>query len=241
MIINFPSWLAPKRPSYALGHEGVLFWPDYVPPEMLLATHTGSFGDLSFIRDDATRPELADNFYGLTGPQPDWARLTAVPAQVLRTQYGEDGLALLPVGSVGPRQETDSAGLAAFHDEAQGAEVELLDARAAAVPGGVWVDLLWKTAVPPAQTTVFVHLVDAAGNLVAQADGDSLGGIYPFERWQPGAELHDRRWLAVGDAGGLSVRLGLYDRGSGQRLSAEGVDGTVWPDNALPLAIDRAE
>jgi hypothetical protein len=241
VVINFPSWLAPKRPSYALGHEGVLFWPDYVPPEMLPAIHTGSFGDLSFIRDDATRPELADNFYGLTGPQPDWAQLTAVPAQVLRTEYGEDGLTLLPVGSVGPGQETPDTALAAFRDEAQQADVELLDARAAVAPGGVWVDLLWKTAVPPAQTTVFVHLVDAAGNLVAQADGDSLGGIYPFERWQPGTVLHDRRWLAVGDADGLSVRLGLYDRGSGQRLSVEGGDGTVWPDNALPLAIDLAE
>ncbi len=236
VVINFPSWLAPKRPSFALGHEGVLFWPDYVPHEMLMATHTGQFGDLSFIRDDATRPELPRNFYGLTGPQPQWDQLTAVPAQVLRTEYLEDGLALLPVGSVGPEMQESPRPLATFRSEGQDIAMNLLDAHVSPVPGGVWVDLLWQSVAPPVQATVFVHLVDAAGQIVAQADGEPLGGIYQFARWKPGEEVHDRRWVPLVVAEDVSVRVGLYDRASGERLTAVGPDGLQLAEDALRLA-----
>lgn len=238
VFINFPSWLAPKRPTFALGHEGVLFWPDYVPPEMLMATHTGAFGELSFVRDDATRPELTDEFYGLTGPQPDWTALRTVPAQVLKTEYGPANLALRPVGAVGPPAQESPPGAASFRQDGGATGVDLLDAYATAVPGGVWVDLLWQTAEPPSQTTVFVHLVDGAGNLVAQADGDPLGGIYPFERWRTGEIVRDRRWVPLPESEGLSVRAGLYQRENGERLTAVAADGAPLPEDAFTLAIE---
>jgi len=48
------------------------------------------------------------------------------------------------------------------------------------------IDLLWEVPRPFAGTTVFVHVVDASGQLLTQADGDPVGGSYPFDIWAVG-------------------------------------------------------
>lgn len=235
VVINFPSWLAPKKHSYALGHEGVLFWPDYVPPQIFMAVHTGELGDLNFVKVDGIRPDLEAFYYGLTGPNPDWEMLSAVPSQVLKTEYGTESIALNPVGSLGDHRQEQLAPLASFMASGTDGSIQLLDAQVIPEEGGIRIETLWQATDVPQQTTLFVHVVDAAGNLITQADGDPLGGSYPLDLWSGGSRVLDTRRVDLEEISGLGVRVGLYDRLSGSRLEAREASGGFYADNAVPL------
>jgi mannosyltransferase len=87
--------------------------------------------------------------------------------------------------------------------------------------GGVTIDLKWQARQPIERDyVVFVHLYDAAGRLVAQHDGRPAGGSRPTAEWTPGRGVPDPHGLmAPLDAlGVMTLRVGLYDSQSGQRL-----------------------
>ncbi|GIW05759.1 MAG: hypothetical protein KatS3mg060_0564 [Dehalococcoidia bacterium] len=84
------------------------------------------------------------------------------------------------------------------------------------VEGGA-LTLIWRAVErPPADLRVAVHLLDGAGQLVAQADGPPDGGRYPTSLWSPGETIVDRRSLPAVPA--LRVAVWLYDPLSGARL-----------------------
>lgn len=97
--------------------------------------------------------------------------------------------------------------------------------------------LTWQLAAPAAPTlSAFVHLRDAAGHNVAQADGQPMWfGSRPFSAWSAGQSGSDRRNLELPASlapGVYTLTLGLYDTDSGQRLPLaaggdEAVVGTV--------------
>jgi hypothetical protein len=244
IVINFPSWLALKEHAFALGHEGVLFWPDYVSPETLMTVNTGVLGDLNFVKVDGIRPDLEKYYYGLTGPNPDWPLLSAVPSQVFKTDYGRiilpagEGLDLVPVGTLGELRTEEHEYLAAFEGQDKLSSFQLIDAQVIPENGAVRVDTLWHVADAPANITLFVHVVDAAGNLIGQADGDPLGGSFPLDQWQVQEHVWDSRIIKLQDGVGSGIRVGLYDRLSGQRLQAIGADDAPYPDNYVPLTAD---
>lgn len=65
--------------------------------------------------------------------------------------------------------------------------------------------------------TVFVHIKDAAGGIVAQADGPPRGGAYPTSLWAPGEYVADDYAFAL-PQGNYSVWAGLYEAETGRRL-----------------------
>ena len=90
--------------------------------------------------------------------------------------------------------------------------------------------LYWRAdATPQSDYTVFVHLLDSAGQLVGQADAPPAGGAYPTSLWEPGEIIIDRRQLPAGLQYD-TVSVGLYRPDTGQRLAADG-----YPDGAVPL------
>jgi hypothetical protein len=99
------------------------------------------------------------------------------------------------------------------------------------------VTLAWQALVAPAfDATAFVHLLDSAGNLVAQSD--AVPGDYHTNRWIAGEYVLDTHWLALPEdlaPGSYELRAGLYDPVTGQRLPAVDVDGAPYPDSAIPL------
>lgn len=116
------------------------------------------------------------------------------------------------------------------------------DAPATAQAGEtVNIMLFWESLAPDGHDyTVFVHLVDAAGQLVAQSDGPPRGGTYPTSIWGAGEQIIDARALVLSDdlpAGRYSLLVGLYDPASGGRLAAVGADGRRYTDDAV-LVID---
>ncbi len=83
------------------------------------------------------------------------------------------------------------------------------------------VDLVWRAEGPIEQEAkVFVHLYDAAGNLVAQHDSVPVHGTRPTTTWEAGEALVDRHGLALPDGavGALQLVVGLYEPATGERL-----------------------
>jgi hypothetical protein len=82
--------------------------------------------------------------------------------------------------------------------------------------GGVLpLALFWRATRPlPLDYTVYVHLVDAAGNKVAQRDVPPLEGRRPTSAWKPGDLVRDDQDLFVPETvapGTYRLLAGMYD------------------------------
>ena len=86
--------------------------------------------------------------------------------------------------------------------------------------------------------TVFVHVLDANGQLVAQTDAQPLGGRAPTSWWRPGDQFRDPRTVGLGadlPPGTYTVEAGLYDNASGQRMPLFDASGQQLADGRLGL------
>jgi hypothetical protein len=102
----------------------------------------------------------------------------------------------------------------------------------------VSVTLTWQAkGVPDIDYTVFVHLLDEDGKLVAQHDGFPAAGAYPTSWWLPGDVIQDYHILypAESPQTSWSLRVGLYDRETAQRLPVFTADGERLPDDVITL------
>ncbi|MCB9421984.1 MAG: hypothetical protein H6667_19445 [Ardenticatenaceae bacterium] len=96
----------------------------------------------------------------------------------------------------------------------------------------VQITLFWETAVPlDTRYKVFLHLVDANGQLVAQRDSEPGGGLNPTTRWPPGETIIDNHGILIPadlPPGTYSLLLGLYDlTDPAQRLPIQAETGIV--------------
>lgn len=84
------------------------------------------------------------------------------------------------------------------------------------------VTLYWEATAPvEGDWTVFVHLLDSRGELIAQHDGKPTFGTCPTWVWQPGERFEDVHPIAVerlGAGGPYQIAIGWYDAASGKRL-----------------------
>jgi hypothetical protein len=110
------------------------------------------------------------------------------------------------------------------------------------LPGGAWhpgdivpLVLFWQgQGVLQEDYQVFVHLLGADGQLVAQTDSAPLGGLRPTSSWQQGETVVDHQGLLLPDTlpyGQYELRLGMYRPADGQRLVVTGADGQSLGDN----------
>jgi hypothetical protein len=91
------------------------------------------------------------------------------------------------------------------------------------------VALHWRpTQRVTADYHVFVHLLDADGNRVAQSDGQPALWTRPTSGWSPGQGIEDRHGLSLPadlPPGNYTLIIGLYSPLDGTRLrTEEGVD-----------------
>ena len=93
--------------------------------------------------------------------------------------------------------------------------------------------LYWQTLEPVNEDlVVFIHLLDAAGQVIAQADAPPTNNAYPSSWWAPGEVIADRHPLPP-TTGVTAIRFGLYDLATGQR----------WPvsESTLPAQDNSVE
>ena len=95
------------------------------------------------------------------------------------------------------------------------------------------ISLLWQAnAETPTSYRVFIHLVDQDGQIVAQADGEPANWSRPTSGWAPGEYISDSHTLSLPTdlAPNLTLRIGLYNPATGQRLATpSGGDFVVVP------------
>lgn len=231
VFLNFPAWVAPGRRTFALGAEGVVLLPDNAPQDAVVAMQTGEPAALRLVEYADIRVPVDYNL-GVAGAGPVWAELAAARAQLFVVVPVGETVEIQPAGMFDPPAVV-AAPLATFDDGES--VVRLLAAGAGAAGGTTAVTLTWQVETPPAgPATVFVHLLDEAGQLVAQDDGHPLAGTYPFLLWEAGQVVADVRVL---DAGGTAVLVGLYDPLSGQRLEGVDASGGALADGAVRVVV----
>ncbi len=140
---------------------------------------------------------------------------------------------------IGPLNATGSfrTSGAVFNEEIELNGFQL--SQSALKPGdGLCVELKWQALKQPsADDTVFVHVINAAGQLVAQNDMPPQSGFAPTSQWQPGAEITDRHGVILPGnlpPGEYTVRVGLYR--SDNQAPVPVTYGDAVPPNAIVLA-----
>ncbi len=85
----------------------------------------------------------------------------------------------------------------------------------------------WRSLVPVAEDyDVFIHVVDAEGNILAQADRQPLNSLAATSVWQPSDVIRDPYTISLPPdlPQDTAVRVGLYLRETGVRLPVNGRD-----------------
>lgn len=100
--------------------------------------------------------------------------------------------------------------------------------------GRLRLTLFWQThEAVNVSYTVFVHLLNPGGQVVAQHDGLPVEGTIPTSDWAAGEVIADRHLIEFPDlpAGDYQLMVGLYDTTTGERLP------TATGDTAVPLQL----
>ena len=141
-----------------------------------------------------------------------------------------------------PRVAPDLTGVADARGYRFGQTIELVGTRLDAVPIRLGVPLrlhvFWRASAPPDRDyTVFVHVLDGAGKVIAQADAQPDAGAYPTSWWLPGQVIEDVREVGLEGVapGTYRIGLGVYELASGERLPVEATDGKEMPDRQVIL------
>ena len=89
----------------------------------------------------------------------------------------------------------------------------------------------------PNSYTVFVHLVDPSGRVVADADSPPSQGNYPANRWAADEQVRDRHTLKIPAdlaSGAYSVEIGMYLPSTGARLPVGSTDKITIAQVSVP-------
>jgi len=89
-----------------------------------------------------------------------------------------------------------------------------------------------------ADYTVFVHLLDENGQLVAQNDARPRRSTYPTAWWEAGEVVADTipLDLTAVPPGAYTLTIGLYELATGERATAVAPHQPAFPNNEVPLA-----
>jgi hypothetical protein len=231
-LVNLPTSLAWPKKTHAVIHETVVFIPPYSDVE-------------EFVGVNATPKKLhavtyppvlqaAKQIYGFAGEGIGWEEMRQFAIDhrsVWLTDYREGQVILRHVGSITPDSSPDTDDpLVCFED---GPIIE--SARADKIQDRQWKVTITWLASGPIDARIFVHVRDAEGNMVAQADGPALGGMVPTWVWQDGDRIYDVRYITIpeGTTGPHVVQVGVYT--SEGRFPAFHGD-TRYPEDAPTIA-----
>ncbi|MEM7801613.1 MAG: hypothetical protein AAF633_20625, partial [Chloroflexota bacterium] len=96
VFINFPARVVKQPLTFAVGHEGVSFWPVYAPHRSIVTINGGPpNANPVFLSYDGIRLEQP-YLYNLVNPNGDLGEIiSAGPALIVQTIYREDGIELI--------------------------------------------------------------------------------------------------------------------------------------------------
>jgi len=247
LFVNFPDRYAPRRPPYPLGYWGVTLAPVSVELGAFPAIVTGErpqTASRSMPWIDTGAREAGPyqiNLRGIITPPDQLYQLAYQMDAVYLSRHFPDGTfalqwagAVTPAPSVPPTDPASACHLAAF-----GQTLCLQAAQADLRSGQLDLTLTWLSlsAAQP-HDTIFAHVGPAGHPPIAQADGDAWRGILPLTVWQPGDTIRERRTILLPEKtppDQHEIRIGVYNRITGERLPATTPQGEPLPDNAVTI------
>jgi hypothetical protein len=232
VFVNVPELYTYRAQEFPLGWYGVMVAPWH--------NRLGAATDLRAIEaewvvdpgqaqqvTDRARPEVG--FHGQV-LSPDQLQTTILSAtQVFRVEVPQSDLQLFQIGQIERNATPPTSTMASWSGN-----VRLISATVDTKAGVPVLNLNWFIGGPiDPGVTVFVHVLNEAGQVVAQADGDLVGGYVPIGLWSPNDRVQERRpLLALSDLlpGQYHIVLGLYNRITQQRLEPASVSASLKED-----------
>ncbi len=108
---------------------------------------------------------------------------------------------------------------------------ELVGLETAVSPDHLLIHLWWQATADVTQDyTIFIHVLDENGNLIAQSDATPAQGSSPTHIWQNGDIIHDSHQLTLDAAENINILVGAYDSNTQIRLPVT-QNGRPLPDN----------
>ena len=110
--------------------------------------------------------------------------------------------------------------------------------------GSIVLLLFWRSGARVNQDyTIFVHLVNARGQMMAGFDSPPRQGSAPTSHWRPYELIPDGRIIPIGASvppGQYQITLGLYDPATMQRLSVLDANGAPISDKVViaPITVE---
>jgi len=124
-----------------------------------------------------------------------------------------------------------------------GAEITLDSYYAEVRDDALQLTLYWQAqSVPDEDYQVFVHVVDSAGEIVAQDDGSPVDNRYPMSQWRAQTLIEDQHVLSLdGLPFGESyrVRVGMYRSADVMRLAITPTNANVDDNSVWLYTFDR--
>lgn len=228
LYLNVPLWIAPQDPTYLLGVEGLTFLPNYVRMRDFVYVNSGEERRITSALFDAAKKEWS-SYLGYAGDHLDWQSLAQeirTVTGVYRTRYLQDEMHFSYAGAVVDEEKrAPSVSQATFGDSLR------LDQSQIQQKGSkLRVDLWWQSQhAVQEDVTLFLHVVDATGQIIGQGDGYPLLGLFPPLYWEAGERVHDVRYVRLTPDQvdeSFSIVAGWYNTQTGQRLPAYDDQGT---------------
>jgi hypothetical protein len=242
LFVNLPDRFTYRRPLYPLGYWGMLLAPvsmdvgDYVWLNTGTRVQTRSVSDFPLAADMLSKSPYLVNTRGSDAHASGTLYESVLWAdETYLTTYRPDGsFALSLVGNISPT----SSGQAAIGRVGEIAQV--LGGTLEVHNTSLVANVIWRSLQPANPTdTLYVHVLDAGGRLVAQEDGDSLGGLIFPSAWRSGNEVQDRRTISLKAPlapGTYRMTVGIYDRATATRYPAYNASGVSAPDGELEVS-----
>ncbi|MBN1977352.1 MAG: hypothetical protein JW918_08120 [Anaerolineae bacterium] len=230
-FVNLPSSLAWPEKTHALIRETVVFIPPYSNIREFVGVNRNPWEAQAVMCPPVL--QAAEQIYGFQGEGIGWEEMRQFAIDhrsVWLTRYYEGEIVLLHVGAITANATPSTAPFVRFTG---GPVIESASVQKA--QDGWWAVAITWIATGPVDAEIFVHVQDADGNLVTQADGPALGGMVPLWLWQAGDRIHDVRYFTVSEdvKTPLTVRVGIYNKYG--RFPAF-IDSTSNPDDAATIA-----
>lgn len=234
LLVNLPDELSSTGSLYPYFNGGAILLPPQVPAAEIAGAHSGQArsGDRALTVGTILPPvDYTRTTYGDLVEPPALAPLIEGGYAVYVTGYHGDAIRLHYAG----RRLRDADALPGQPPLAYfGDFITLWGADSQVEEGLLKLALRWEIIHPEAGApTIFVHIVDEAGQVAAQADGDPLMGLYPFSFIAEWTLLEDVHLAELPGPGPYTVYVGVWDPASGERLPVRGGD---FPDGRVPVA-----
>jgi hypothetical protein len=230
LLLNPPELVVP------LGRQGTGGAEVYLVPDQVPLDEAITRDDLTRIISDHRRLFVLFGDTSASDPErfvESWLNGYAYPAD--DRWLGELRLVFYGTTALSPAEQPTQMWNVLF-----GARIELLGTDLIIKrfdPGDVVpLTLFWQAREPVGENfKVFVHLLNASGQLTAQRDSEPVGGLRPTSTWGVGELVIDRYGVLLPDdlpAGEYQLIVGLYDPVTGNRLPVTAHAGAP-PDDFL--------